>query len=417
MQANEISVEGVGSNLVVHSVDTNEESHLNGSATQSVEIRVARSREEVEKIREIWSARSAHRDTDIDFCLEVIWARKEVLRPHVIVIFRNGEPETLLVGRLESYRMDGKIGYLRLPGISCKALAFPYNGLLGKTGQENCIEILASIKSALRDGEADLAILSNLCVGSTFQELADKAAGSTSQDLTTFPHYLMDVPGDVGDIYSALSSNHRSDLRRKAKKLVAAFQGDVKVRCYQEVGELDELLSKAENIAKNTYQRGLGVGFRDDEEMRSRLQLCANKGWLRAYVLDLGGSSSAFWIGTLYQQTFCSDYLSFDPRVGSYSPGTFLVTKALEDMCAKGVKEVDFGPGEARYKEQFGKSPIWEKSVFIFASTGKGSLLRAARAFSNWVDHILRRALDRMGLTSALKRLWRSRLTEKNDKS
>jgi hypothetical protein len=222
----------------------------------------------------------------------------------------------------------------------------------------------------------------------------------------------MRLPNDLKDVYSALSGNHRSDLKRKAKKLMADHQCNVKVCAYRAPAELPDLMQKAEEIAKRTYQRGLGVGFQDNEEMRRRLHLCAEKGWLRAYVLHVGDTPCAFWIGTLYHGSFCSDYLAFDSRFGAYSPGTFLLMKVLEEFCTAGVREVDFGPGEARYKEQFGNSPSEEASIFIFAPNAKGALLDAIRASAGFADNLAKKILGDTGLLPRVKKLWRSRLAK-----
>jgi CelD/BcsL family acetyltransferase involved in cellulose biosynthesis len=173
------------------------------------------------------------------------------------------------------------------------------------------------------------------------------------------------------------------------------------------------LIQKAEEIAKRTYQRGLGVGFQDNEEMRRRLHLCAEKGWLRAYVLHLGDTPCAFWIGTLYQGSFCSDYLAFDSRFGAYSPGTFLLMKVVEEFCTARVKEVDFGFGEARYKEQFGNSPSVEASIFVFAPNPKGALLNAIRTSTGLADNLAKKILGGTKLLPIVKKLWRSRLAKK----
>jgi hypothetical protein len=380
-----------------------------------VTVRVARSRDEVEELRSIWSAAPSHRDSDIDFCLEFTWARAEVIRPHVVVIYRDGQPEAMLVGRLERTRVTPKLGYLRLPGISSRALTFSAGGLLGNASAENCSEITASVISAMRGGDADFALLENLIVGSSLYEAAVRASGFATRDHLLKPalRYVMTIPSDIRDVYASLSANHRSDLKRKTKKLMADHQGGVKVCCYREPGELATAIPEVEKIAKKTYQRGLGVGFQDTPEIGRRLRLCAEKGWLRIYTLYLGDMPCAFWIGTLYQGSFCSDYLAFDPDFGPYSPGTFLLMKVVEEFCNAGVKEVDFGPGEGRYKEQFGNSPSMEASVFIFAPKPKGVLLNAMRTSTGAIDNLAREALGRTTLLPRIKKLWRNRLAKK----
>src|SRR5580700_4035265 len=94
-----------------------EDSQPTHQARPEFQVRVLRSFPEVEQIRDAWSAWKTHRDSDIDVCLQFVWVREEVVRPHVIVIHRNGHPEAMLVGRLERFRTTPKIGYVRLPGI------------------------------------------------------------------------------------------------------------------------------------------------------------------------------------------------------------------------------------------------------------------------------------------------------------
>jgi hypothetical protein len=385
------------------------------SAEPAMTVRVARSRAEVEEIRGIWSAWPSHRDSDIDFCLELVWAREEVLRPHVIVVYRDGLPEAMLVGRLERTRMTSRIGYLRLPGISSRSLTFSYGGLLGNVSPQSCGEIIASIRSSLRQDDADMALLEGLRVGSRLYDGALRASGFATRDHLVKPalRHMMGIPSDIKDVYAALSANHRSDLKRKAKKLMADHQGSVRVRCYREPGKLDDVIPQVEEIAKKTYQRGLGVGFQDTDEIRRRLRFCAEKGWLRIYILYLGDAPSAFWIGTLYQDCFCSDYLAFDPHFGAYSPGTFLLMKVVEEFCGAGVKEIDFGPGEGRYKEQFGNMPSNEASVFVFAPRPRGILLNGVRTSAGLVDTLMRKILDGTKLLPSIKKIWRSRLAKK----
>jgi len=385
-------------------------------AVRDLEVRVARSPEQIDEVRQAWSRLSQHRDSDIDFCAQIIWAREGVIRPHVIQVYRDGEPAVLLVGRLERHRMISKIGYLKLPGVAAQALAFPYGGLLGKASSEDCKEIVSSLLASLRDGEADLAILDHLPVGTPFHDYALQIPGFASRDCLAKPevHYAMTLPMDIKEVYASLSSNHRSDLKRKSKKLLAEHQDKVEVRCYRSTDELEELIRNAEAIARKTYQRGLGVGFQDTDEIRKRLRLAAEKGWLRAYVLFLSGAPAAFWIGDLYRSIFCSDYLAFDPVFTPLSPGTYLLMKTVEEFCATGVGKIDFGFGEARYKEQFGNSPSNEATVLIFSPRAKGMLLNGMRTMTGLAENLVRKTLDRARLLPTLKKFWRSRLANQN---
>lgn len=101
------------------------------SSTDGIEIRIARSPSEVEALREVWIRWGGHRDSDIDFVLTIIESYPEALRPHVISIYRDGQPDAILIGRLERKRIPFKIGYLKVFRPWARCLTFVYGALRG----------------------------------------------------------------------------------------------------------------------------------------------------------------------------------------------------------------------------------------------------------------------------------------------
>jgi hypothetical protein len=380
-------------------------------------VRIARSLAEVEEFRAIWSSWPSHRDSDIDFCMEFGWTREEVLRPHVIVLYRVGRAEAKLVGWIERARLRSKIGYFRLPGLPARLLNFSYGGFLGNATVENCQELVQSILASLRRGEADVAILDHLVVDSPLYKQALSSSNFATRDhlLKPEPHSVMVLPNSVDELYRGFSQGLRAEVRRKRKKILADFGERVEIRCYRQPDELDGLIPRLEEIAKTTYQRGLGVGFRDTEQMRQRLRLCAQKGWLRIYILALGGKDCAFWIGTLSNHSFLSDYNAYDSKYRDYSVGTFLLAAVIEDFCTEGVKTVDFGFGQAEYKDRFANSRLTEASVFIYALSTKGVVLNALRTSTSAIDKFARKVLDKSNLLPRIKKVWRARAAQKAD--
>jgi hypothetical protein len=376
-----------------------------------VELRVMRSAAEVERIRGIWSGWPSHRDSEIDFCLEFGWTRKEVVRPHVIVLYRQGQPEAMAVGWIERTQMRSQIGYLKLPGLPAQLLNFSYGGFLGNLSAENSEELIRSIMGALRSGEADVAGLDHLSIGSPLHSRALAASGFATRDhfVQPDPHNVMVLPTNVDELYKGFSQGLRAEVRRKKKKLLADFGESVVIRCYRQADEVEEACPLLEEVAKGTYQRGLGVGFRDSEEMRRRLRFCARKGWLRIYVLTIAGKPCAFWIGTLYNGSFLSDYNSYDPQYRNYSLGTYLLISVVEEFCKEGVQNIDFGFGPAEYKERFGNTMLMESSVYIFAPKLKGLVLNTIRTTTCSVDAAVKKVLERTKLLPRIKRLWRER--------
>ena len=74
-------------------------------------------------MRRVWSAWPSHRDSDIDFCLEFGWTREEVVRPHVILVYRDGKADAMLVGWIEKTRLESS-RVLASPWAASAALEF-----------------------------------------------------------------------------------------------------------------------------------------------------------------------------------------------------------------------------------------------------------------------------------------------------
>jgi GNAT acetyltransferase-like protein len=382
------------------------------AAASALCVQVARSREEVEAIRSIWSSWKSDRDNDIDYCLQVVWSSADFIRPHVIVIYRNGCPDAMLVGRLDRARIDTKIGFLRIPGMRVRRLMFASGGFLGNSSPENCEELINSINDALKRKEADAALFQHLSTESAALEKALSLPSVTSRDhlVKQVPHSILRLSGSVERVYMGFSPGLRTELRRKKRKVVRDFGSGVKIECFRELAQLETVIPQVEQIMKKTYQRALGVGFQDTEPVHRRLRFYAERGWLRIYLLTINGQPSAFCIGPFYDGRFYVDYLGFYPKLGAYSPGTVLFAAMIEDLCALGVKEVELGPGAGRYKQRFGNYHWAESSVYIFAPGLKGIVLNTVRAATGVASSTIHKVLEFTSLLPRIKRFWRSRL-------
>ena len=376
--------------------------------------RTARSEPEVEESRSVWSAWQQHPNTDIDFYLNTLRSRPEFLRPHVIVVHRGECPEAMLVGRLELRNVEAKVGYARLLSKNRRALTFLYGGVLGSLTPEGSEALVCDIMESLSQGDADFAYFNHLQVDSPLYDAAIKVPGFLSRDYcpSVQVHRGMMVPGSTEEFYGRLSAKVRKNLKWQGKKLAFECAGNVHVRCFRETQDLDRLIQDVEGIARRTYQRGLGVGFVDSLEMRRRLSLAAERNWLRGYVLYVQDAPWAYWIGTLYLGTFHSDFMGYDPNLGKYSPGMFLIVKVIEAFCAAtGVEEhvskVDFGLGDAQYKQVLGDLEWNDVSLYIYSPSLRGVRLSLVRTPAAILDRAARRTLEQIGVLGRVKKMWR----------
>jgi len=380
---------------------------------EGISIRVIRTTEEVEDIRTVWTSWQHHPNADIDFYLTVNRLRPQVLRPHIIMLYRDGRPDAVLVGRIVEERIAFKVGYKTIFRPEARLLRITCGGLLGNLSSENSEAIVKEITNSLYRGDADAAVLGHVEVGSPMYTAATRSPSFLRRDLfpTLDAHWTMRLPSSMEEYYSGLSAKARRNRRQEAQRLLRDFSGRVKVSCFRRTTELEPMIQDVEEIAKRTYHRGLGVGFVDGAETRQRLQLAAQNGWLRAYILYVADRPCAFWIGTQYRRTVYGDFTGYDPSYRKYSPGIFLLLRIIEDLCNDGVKEIDFGIGDAWYKQYFCNYEWQEASVYLFAPTLRGLKINALRTSTNLIDQLAKRALKGVNVLARVKKVWRDRLS------
>jgi hypothetical protein len=373
----------------------------------------------VEALRQYWTLWQQHPNSDIDFYLDVVRSWQKHCRPHVMVLYRGDAPEAILVGRAENTSIECKIGYKTLCRMKARQLTFIYRGQLGNFSAENCAMLFKAITSCLRRGEADVAEFHFLKVDSPLYEQVSGLRVGLGRDFAPCVqiHRSTDLPRSGDELYGRLSAKVRKNQRWQAKKLVQQFDGDVSVWCFREPEQIAEMFDDIEKVAGKTYQRQLGVGFHNTPELRERLCAEARRGRLRSYVLYLRGEPAAFWIGTLYQSTLYSDFMGYDSAHAKYSPGMYLVMKAAEEMCTsysdEPIRRIDWGLGDAQYKEVLGDCSWKEVQIQVFGTTMRGvgaSLVRTPIALT---DLLLKRVLSGSGVLQSVKTKWRKHLRER----
>lgn len=374
-------------------------------------VKVLRTLAELEEIRREWESWPGHRESQMEPYLTFLRSNPRTVRAHVLVVYRGGRPDSILVGRIDLGHISCRLGYLRV-NLPAKILCFVYGALRGNTSEENCDLIVSSILQSLSDREADATYMNFLREDSELCRLTKTKPGALSRDYVnvTQQHYAAALPASVDEFHRGLSPKVRKNQRRQAMKIVNDFSGNVRLRCFREVAEIENLVADVERVASRSYQRGLGVGFFDYPHTRDQLRFKAEKGCLRGYVLYLAERPCAFWLGDINGNTFVSDYIGYDPEFASHSPGMYLVMRVIEGFCdghREGVTRVDFNLGHAQYKQVMSNQEWCETCVYIFAPTFKGISLNLVRTVIVGTDQMIKEALVRTNLLQKVKKAWR----------
>ena len=374
-------------------------------------VRVLRSASEVESVRAFWSSSSGTRDSDIDiFFLEGRREIPDAPQPRVLVLYRDGKPVALIAGKIVRREFTFRLGYFRLFKRKVNVMTIPYGGLRGEVSSEECRELVREIIKCLKNGEADIAILQYVDSNSALFRWSKTEPTFLFRDHFTplRPHRKRTLPRSIEQLY-AESSQGSKQFRRVAKKLSGEFPGQIRVDRFEAIADLDRTLAVVEEIAKKAWQRkASSIGFNlTDLSLLELLKTEAEGGHLRVYTLYLGGKPCAFWIGAVYQRKFFSDFLGYDPHYARYSPGTFLLSQIMEELCSQGIEEIDLGFSDEEYKKRFGNVMWQDTSVHLFAPSPKGLTLSAMKMITVLPHEAVRAFLKRTNLYQRVKMAWR----------
>ena len=390
----------------------------NNRTNEGYAIKVAKSIEEVEDIRDIWQQMQWHPNADIDYYLAVVDSRNEIIRPHIITLYKNDCPVTMLIGRIENLRLELKIGYKVLFKPTVRSFTVVYGGILGETTNPNIEILIDELIKSLNRGLAEVVFFSHLNVNSDIYRLAMTKPSFQCRNFFPVPklHWKMFVPVTMEEFYATRKYKFRKNLRRSVRKLVKEYSDNMTVQCFQKTNEVEQFIQDSEKIAKKTYQRGFGVGFINNIENRRLIALSSEHGWLRSYILYVDGNPVAFERMLQYDDTLFCQNAAYDPDYHDIEPGTNIFLKIIEELSGKhNLDCIDFGFGHAQYKQNFSDRSWKEESVYIFAPTIKCVVINLIRilffAFSEFAEKIL----IQTNVYEKIKKYWRIRLTQKSN--
>jgi hypothetical protein len=317
------------------------------------------------------------------------------------------------VGRREKTALQSNIGYAHFPVLDATTITFIYGGIIGELDAEGAKHIATEFDHLLRRGEADIVTVNFLPQHSALWTALQGLPLRSTRRLVWTTHRSLTIQPNQGFLLQQMRSKHRSSIKRKLKDFEEAFPGEIRWNWHSHVNDVPMLCGKMEDVSRTTYHRGLGAGFVDNEESRTRLALFARQGQLRALVLEVGSVPQAFWFGQVYKGVFHSAATGYTQKVRQFEVGTHLFLRMVDLLIDEGVGQLDFGLGDAQYKERFGDHAWREASNRIYAPTFKGALLWFLQGTFESIERLARAVAHRFGGTDSIKRQWRMRLQAK----
>lgn len=377
-----------------------------------VSVRVFRTAQQIKPLRKVWDRWCDNPDSDPDVFLVSAEPDSRVIRPYVMVVYRHGQPDCILVGRLQEGIQLIKVGYAVVFRPRVRTLLFMPGAYLGNQTRENSELLVAEISRSLQCFEADCAELRQVPLDSSLSKEARSRPGFwCCQDVwTQQTHRYLQLDGSYQDYLRRLPRKQRHEAGRHARMLAKDFPGGADIRCYREEDQVGRLADDIEKVHRTSYQGAMAVGFRDNPGTRARFRALAKRNGLRACVMYLSGEPVAFFVAFKFKETLFGQYLGFDPKFHRYSPGLQVLLHSIEDSCQpdSGLKVLDLGWGDRNYKKEICNRSYLESTVFIFAPSVTGLELKAKKELGTWLDSRIKKWLASAGLYNYLRRCWQA---------
>ena len=381
----------------------------------AITTRTLESAEEIEALRGEWQALGgASLTTDIDYVLTVGRFHPEVLRPHVVVVERDGSPVTIVAGHLQRgwipHGLGPWIGYRP----TMRSVNVSYRGLIGEQSRETVEASIAELRRALDEHAAELIQLRYLEPGGLMHERARATAtlGRRQHLVPLRSHWSMSIGGSLEETLSHRAASTREGLRRLRRRIERAWSGALELEVLSEPAFAEHLFATVDEVASRSYQLHGQTLFARSELERELALLGLRRGWYRAYILRLGGRPAAFWTGYSYGGWFgWRGATGYDPAFHSHSPGTYTLFRLIEALSDDpAVTQFDLGGGDTDYKPRFADRRWQEIDVRLLGPGMRLLGINAVGTTFHAVHHGLRGVGAAFGIHTAPTRLLHRRL-------
>jgi hypothetical protein len=398
---------------------------INATQTTGWEVDVIRSFKDIERIRSVWeemlheqSSTLQNPNADINGYLSFFKPLKDTVQPYIILSRSNGHPKAMLIGRNENTNISCRVGYLTLFSPSLRCLSIVNGGILGQPDVETCSILIEELNRSLRNGEADVVIFNHLSTDSEMYKVATSASFFCCNHFPVIEkHWKALLRSSYEEFYRSRSKNTRHNICRYSGRVINKYGSRLSIKCFTKADEIDQLFNDTVKVAEKTYQYGLGCSFVDDIKIRNLINHSIARKWLKAYVLYIDGRPRAFWHGIHYGKTFFTFSTGYDPAYHNDRLGLFLLVKVFEDLCRNhSVDTVDFGFGDAQYKESFCDVSWMEASVYIFAPRFYPMLVNTLHSSITGLSIGMSSLFRKVGFERWVKRRWRNLLQTNNPK-
>ena len=208
-----------------------------------------------------------------------------------------------------------------------------------------------------------------------------------ARELQTEPSPVLAIQGTSWDEFlAAKSSNFRQQVRRRERKL--AEEHGLSFRLADDPARLDADLDVLFRLHEARWGAEGSGALRERRSAfhREFAPLALERGWLRLWLLELGGRPAAAWYGLRFAGRELFYQAGRDPALEKQAVGFVLLVHTVREAMNDGMREYDFLRGGEGYKDRFTDDTTVVRSF----AAGRGPLGRAAVTVAPRARRLLR---------------------------
>jgi CelD/BcsL family acetyltransferase involved in cellulose biosynthesis len=374
-------------------------------------VTVARTAEEARAWRPWWERLPlGDVDAELDYFLTVAAHDPRVLRPHVMrVVPEAGEP-VLVAARLVDQRFGAKVAGRQVGGVAAPALVVAFDGVVGAATAAQRRAVTDAVSEHLIAGEADVAVFQMVESGTRWADHLRSRVGVPRLLRPPTTRWFTDLPDSWEELLSRRTARSRRQIRYDDNKLRRAYGDRLALRRLDRPVHEHRLVDDLSAVAAVSYQRGLGVSFLDNPVQAALMTLARDKGWLRVWMLYVDDAPVAFWWGVAHAGVLSIGSPGFDPAYARDRVGYYTLRRMLEDAADdRDLHRIDYGPGQADYKERFATGSSIAQDVLLFARRPRPMAVRTMLSAQDRTLALARSTAEASGRAEELRRWWRTR--------
>jgi len=381
--------------------------------TMGGEVKAFLSEEQLQGIKEDWALFQNSPESNWELYWGSLRNRGEGAGPYVLAVRDDSRLSGMLMGRSENGHADLRFGYWRLFRMPVKNIVIQSVQTLPPGDGEGLLRQMAlRVVDDLRRGVADAAVFDCVPEDSALHRVLngiDLPRRMRDNVPKRQIHWHLNLPAT----FNEYQKKHKGFMQ-KVRKFERAYEGRFLYRLFTAEAEIDDFCSAADAVARKTYQRALGVGFLNSAEDRGKIKAASAQGAWLAFVEFVDGKAVAFWSGCRFGSSVFLWWTAYDTDFQEFSPGLVSLARMAERLIGEGITDIDFGVGDAAYKERLCNESRWEETVCIYAPTSKGMLARGVRSLDAALGNLTRTRLK--GLANRLKTPWRRMMAQRMSK-